>query len=233
MTKKDSQLVADIIQWDVASWSVCLDFWEEHVNWDKVHLALELGCKKGGLSLWLARKGISVICTDVTNAEKSSEELHLKYSCKQKIQYENIDGTDIPFNEYFDLIIFKSIVGGVGMNNNIQAQMKLFHQIYKALKPGGMILFAENLVSTPVHQWLRKIFVLWGKGWRYVNLKEMDSFLQEFECIQMKTTGVIASMGRDETQRRILSWLDRGFLNFITPRSWKYIVYGVAQKPFS
>ena len=35
------ELLNDIIQWDVKSWSKALEFWENNVDWNKVDTCLE------------------------------------------------------------------------------------------------------------------------------------------------------------------------------------------------
>ena len=55
------EMIRDILQWDVKSWSKALHYWDNRVNWDTVENALELGAKKGGLSLWLAQKGVQTV----------------------------------------------------------------------------------------------------------------------------------------------------------------------------
>jgi SAM-dependent methyltransferase len=55
------------------------------------------------------------------------------------IVYQNIDAANIPFKNCFDIIVFKSILGGIGRNDNIEIQQKVFDEIYESLKPGGEI----------------------------------------------------------------------------------------------
>jgi len=59
-------------------------------------------------------------------------------------------------------------------------QRKAFEQMHKALKPGGQLLFAENLLASSMHQNLRNKFVTWAESWRYVSLDEMHDFLKIF-----------------------------------------------------
>jgi SAM-dependent methyltransferase len=226
----DIKLTKDIIQWDIKSWSKALDFWENNVNWTAIENGLELGGREGGLSLWLALKGKKVVCSDLKDVQKTAKQTHNQYDIKSLIVYEDIDGTNIPYENYFDVIVFKSIVGGVGNNDNIEKQRQLFKEIHKALKPGGTLLFAENLIASPLHQKLRKKFIQWGNRWRYVSLDEMKLFLKDFSYFKIKTTGVIAAFGRNEKQRNLLSILDRFIFNPICPKSWKYIAYGIAEK---
>ena len=227
MTK---ELTKDIIQWDVKSWSKALSYWDSKVEWNKIQHSLELGGREGGLSLWLALKGKSVVCSDLKDVQKTAEQLHKRHHVSTWITYQDIDATNIPYEEYFDLIVFKSIIGGIGRNDNYKNQHKVFKEIYKALKPGGKLLFAENLAASAVHRRLRKRFVQWGSSWRYVSLDEMKEFLSDFSYHDIKTTGLLGTFGRTERQRNVLSAVDDLVLNKICPDRWKYICYGIAEK---
>lgn len=127
-------------------------------------------------------------------------------------------------------MVFKSIIGGVGSNDNYKIQQKVFNQIYKALKPGGKLLFAENLIASPLHQRLRKKFVNWGSTWRYVSINEIKECLKDFSTFDLKTTGILGTLGRNESQRNFLSTIDAVLLNKICADTWKYIAYGIATK---
>lgn len=219
-----------IIQWDVNSWSKALHYWEENVDWDTVKNGLELGGREGGLSLWLGSKGINMVCSDLVNVKEIAEPLHIKHEITNFVRYEDIDATNIPYENHFDVILFKSIIGGIGSNDNYAIQQKVFKEIYKALKPGGKLLFAENLVASSFHQKLRKKFVNWGSSWRYLSIPEMHELMQDFSSVDLKTTGILGTFGRNEKQRNILSAIDGAVLNKISPESWKYIAYGIAVK---
>ena len=224
------ELIKDIIQWDIKSWSKALLYWENNIAWDKIQNGLELGGREGGLSLWLALKGKMTICSDLKDVKNTAEQLHLRYNITSLVNYQDIDATDIPYNNHFDIIVFKSIIGGIGRNDNYEIQQKVFKEIYKALKPGGKLLFAENLIASPFHQRMRKRYVNWGASWRYVSVKEMKEFLKDFSFCDIKTAGVLGTFGRNESQRNLLSTIDELILNKICPENWKYITYGIAEK---
>jgi SAM-dependent methyltransferase len=229
----NQKLKSDIIEWDVKTWSRALYYWEKHVEWNTIRHCLELGGRRGGLSLWLALKGKHVICSDLSDSKTTAHKLHIAYNpcgCRDSIDYQDINAVDIPYENEFDVITFKSVAGGVGYNNHIELQQKMFEQIYKALKPGGKLLFAENLTGSPLHQWARKNFVKWGASWRYVSMDELHGFLEKFSSCEMKATGFLSAFGRTEWQRRFFALFDSFIFNRIIPNKWKYVSYGIATK---
>lgn len=229
-TETTKELTKDIIQWDIRSWSKALNYWDENIDWSTVNNGLELGGREGGLSLWLALKGKEVICSDLKDVKNTAELLHLRYKVSSLIKYQDIDATHIPYENHFDIIVFKSIIGGIGSNDNKEIQKKVFNEIYKALKPGGKLLFAENLTASPFHRLLRKRYVNWGSSWRYISIQEMQEFLHKFSHYKIKTTGILGTFGRNENQKKALSTFDELILNKVCPDSWKYIAYGIAEK---
>jgi len=227
MTK---ELRDQIIQWDVKNWSRALHYWEQSVEWDRVSNCLELGGRQGGLSLWLALKGKQVVCSDVGDVRQTAEELHHSYNVSDRICYQQIDATMIPYENHFDLIVFKSILGIIGVNGNDALQQKAIAEMYKALKPGGQLIFAENLSGSSMHQLLRKKFVKWGRAWRYVSVGEMKRYMQGFRTYSLECTGFAGLLGRSEKQRNLFASLDQALINYVVPDTWKYIVYGIARK---
>lgn len=222
--------IKDIIQWDLKAWSKPLHYWDERVDWQNVSNCLEIGGREGGLSLWLALKDKKVLCSDLYDVRSLAEKLHIKHNVTSLVSYENMDATNIPYENEFDLIAFKSVLGSVGANNDIEKQKKVFKEIYKALKPGGYLLFAENLIASPFHQFMRNKFTKWGSKWRYVTVKELEEFLANFSEVEIKTTGVLGTFGRNEKQRDLLSTMDNVLLNKISPKNWHYVSYGMARK---
>jgi len=222
--------VTDILEWDVKSWFPALRYWDDTVEWNQVEHVLDLGARRGGLSLYAALKGVSVVCSDRTGTEASARPLHDKYGLAESITYADIDATDIPYEGAFDLVMFKSVIGGVGYGDRKDRQHEVFRQIYKALKPGGMLIFAENLTASRVHRFLRKQFTRWGADWRYVTVPELREFTSEFSRTEIRTTGVSATFGRTEKQRSVLATIDRVILNAAVPFGARYIAYGCAVK---
>lgn len=222
---------AGAIAWDVANWSAALHFWEREGDLVGPGLdCLEIGAHDGGLSVWLAQQGHNVVCSDLEGSPGQARALVARYGVGDLVRFENIDATAIPYDEAFDIIIFKSVLGGVGHGGDIDRQQLAIRSMYRALRPGGRLLFAENLTGSPMHTWLRGHYVEWGDRWRYVTIDEMRGFLKPFSQVQIRTTGFFGALGRSERQRRAFAIVDHVLMNTLVPPSWRYIIYGVATK---
>jgi SAM-dependent methyltransferase len=229
--ERPTPALRDIVEWDVRSWSKAIAFWEAQHVLDGAPLdCLEIGARGGGLTLWMAQRGHRVLCSDLTESEGRARPLLERYGITSGVSYQDIDATDIPYDDRFDVIVFKSVLGGIGSNDAIEKQRKAVASIHRALKPGGKLLFAENLAGSPLHLFLRRRFVRWGDRWRYPTLDEMRSFLAPFRSVSYGTTGFLGTFGRSEQQRALLAAMDDVALNRVVPEEWRYIVYGVATK---
>ncbi len=201
---------AEIIQWDVRSWAPAMNFWMSN----RLHYpgyVLELGAREGAISAWLARYGAYVICSDL-HAPKLPG-----------VMCQAINAMDIPYQDEFDVIVFKSMLGAC------EDQARVIHEIHKALKRGGELWFAENVEGSPLHRLFRRLNP-WAKHWNYPNMYELLGMMCFFE-VEYKTTGFLAAFGRTEWQRDWLARLDEALFNRIVPESWHYIMFGVARKP--
>ncbi|MCB0284580.1 MAG: class I SAM-dependent methyltransferase [Calditrichaeota bacterium] len=230
MPQKNITLDA-IFKWDVTNWSESLAFWERNCGADfKGAKVLEIGSSLGGLSLWAASKNANVICSDLTNPGETAKSFHDQFSFSGSISYQAIDATNIPFENYFDIILFKSVLGGVGRDSHPERQQKMIDEIYKALKAGGCLLFAENLKASFLHQYFRKKFVRWGTQWRYITIPEMTHYSAGKFELKYSSTGFWGAFGRSESQRKFLSLFDKLIFNKLISQSAKYVLYGVARK---
>ncbi len=223
--------LADFLGWDVCNWSKALNYWAAHTEKDISKCsALELGARNGGLSLWLALSGARVLCSDIDDPGDTAGKLHHSHGISQRIQYGSIDVTDIPYENEFDIIVFKSVLGAVGRHGGTDSQFKALSEIHKALKKGGELFFAENLIGSSAHQFLRRKFVPWGRSWRYASVSDMQEFMVPFSKVEYCTFGFSGTFGRNEWQRNMLGALDKAFFNYVVPPRWRYIIAGVARK---
>lgn len=218
----------EIFDWDVLTWSRALPLWESAVGPSLSGLlGLEIGACGGGLSLWMAAKGCAVICSYYDESMDDAKALHRAHGVAERVSYEPIDATNIPYRNRFDLIMLKSVLGGIGAFGRLDRAREAMRQIHLALKPGGLLLFAENAVGTPLHRlprWLKR-----GDSWRYLTIDEMRSMLAAFSQVSIGTTGFLAGYGLSEGQRRLLGRLDASFCRHL-PASWQYVMYGAARK---
>ena len=113
----------DVMDWDVANWSVAIPFWKQHSarSLDGARV-LELGAHRGGLSLYAAAGGAEVVCSDIESPERPASPVHLKYGVEDRITYRAINATAIDFPDAtFDVVVFKSVLGGLGPWSEAQA----------------------------------------------------------------------------------------------------------------
>lgn len=216
-----------IIVWDIVNWSRAIKFWEENCAISGTdYNCLELGSSKGGLSLWLALNGNHVYCTDINGPEPSAYEIHSAYHCESRITYGCMDALHIPYQDYFDIIVFKSIMGGISFAEPENKKL-IISQIHKALKSNGRLLFAENLEATFFHRFFRSKFGT--KNWNYLNIGEVEDVFSCFKKTSYITTGFLGCFGRNEWQRNFLGKVDKVLDPFLSFKN-KYIIIGQAVK---
>jgi len=225
MNKRNKKLY---FEWDTISWSRALLIWHKYLKLNRGNYALEIGGRRGGLSLMLAKEyGMKVVCSDLKNPKETVKLLHQKHETNHKIQYDAVDCMRIGYKDNtFDIVIFKSVLGALG---TYEKQSLAFQEILRVLKPGGVVLFAENLECSFFHIYLRRIFVSWSSYWRYPKLNDINLFLKNFNFVEINTTGFFATFARAKFIRTLLSYFDV-VNDKILPKKNKYIVYGAAIK---
>jgi SAM-dependent methyltransferase len=203
----DAALLQDILQWDVATWKQAIYYWDtilaQHGILAKQNdatalKAIDLGARDGGLSLWLAQKGIDVICSDFGGPTTAARALHEHYNVAARVEYRDINATAIDCaTASFDIVVFKSILGGIGTHHNLAAIEQAVVEIQRILKPGGLMLFADNILGSPFHQFARRHFVPWGKDWHYLPLAELDHLLSGFAQSVTRSYGFFSCIKKD------------------------------------
>lgn len=231
-TKEQESLIRDIVEWDVKNWWRAIAYWETSRQFDDVKgkKVLDIGGRGGGLSLYWALKGAEVICSDVNeDGFEKARLLHKQYGVEEKIKYEKIDATEIPYQNVFDIICFKSVLGGVGYDDNYERQKKMMQSIYSALNENGKLCFCENLTASSLHQFARKRFTGWGGRWRYLTIAEIEELTKEFRAKKYKTFGFWGVFGRAGWMSRVLGSVDEVFDKYVKEGN-RYIVSCVCMK---
>ena len=231
----EKELINDIIGWDIVNWSKSFKFWDKYIDIkNKDYKCLELGAREGGLSLWLALNDNSVICSDISYTDQQDEldktiALHKKHNCDHKITYEAIDATNIPYENTFDIVVFKSVLGGVSDQIPESLEQEAVNEIYKSLKPGGKVLFIENLEGSFLHMFARKMFVSWGSKWNYLKLRDIVSMFSSYKSLNYKTVGFFGAFGKTENQRQLYGKIDT-LIERLIAKSNRYVMIGIAEK---
>jgi SAM-dependent methyltransferase len=216
---------------DVQNWSVALGYWQSQTSLPTLAVdALEIGSRHGGISLWLATQGANVLCTDLDGPTMEARRKHERYGVADRVRYASVDAVAIAHASEFDIVTFKSVLGGVGWEGQKVRQELAMSEIYKALKPGGELWFAENIVGSPLHQLARRYLVPWGCRWRYPTISEMLKFMAPYSSVQYQCFGFLGTFGRNRLQQTVLGKLDRMLVDKLVPASWRYIMIGVAKK---
>lgn len=228
----DDDLMTDVVGWDVGTWSTAVRFWDRFVEPMSRPLdVLEVGAGPGGPSLWLALQGHRVVCSNLDHTETLARPLHERYGVDDRVEYRDLDVANLPYENHFDLIVFKSVLGGIPHGGR-ELQREALQQVRTALKPGGRLIFAENLRGTPLHRLARSVAYR-RRGvpkWQYLRLRDFRAFLRDYRDVKLAVTGVLALFGGSEAQRRSLARADVRFWNRAVPASWHYVVYGTAVK---
>jgi SAM-dependent methyltransferase len=228
--------VQDIIEWDVRNWSQLMHYWlpvlEQLPRDSKV---LAIGERNGGLSLWLALMGFHVTCTDITDIAASASALHKKHGVTDRIEYKRLDIVNDEWpQEQFDVIIGKSVIGGVkptrgrSSSRNFEALEQAMQHIHRLLKPGGYFFSAENLQGGILNRYMRHR-LKGSKGWYYLSLSELDKLFGPFSLVQTKTFGILPTFFSNKAVNNTMYMINR-CLQPLLPLGSKYIAFTVARK---
>ena len=228
----DAKVLADIAEWDIYTWGrVAIQYWdnviEEYFPSNKNLRVLDIGARNGGTSLYFGLKGMSCICSDIEEPTEKAKALHCKYGVSSLIYYDIVDCTNIKFEDgTFDIVAFKSVMGAVGRNSNYNSICKAAAEIYRVLKPNGLLVFCENLQGSWLHKISRKTLVKWGNSWNYLTIDFINQIIRGFSEYQIKTYGFLNCFIKSNS---LVNWLDNKLCRIIKPQN-QYMCYGYARK---
>ena len=229
--------IGEIIEWDILNWSKALAFWKEYLPMPGSNTRiLALGERNGGLSLWLGLQGFNVICSDFGGPTKRAREIHAGNQVSSLIEYADIDIFKIPYQDnYFDLIICKSVIGGLkGKRNDpatrtLENQKRAIEEIRRVLKLKGTFLGAENTRGSYVHQLARRALKGSKIGWRHLTLAEVKWLFGSYSNLQMIPYGFFGSYYPSKLVNRVFAQFD-SFLSRYFPDRWLYLTFIAARK---
>lgn len=216
----------DVLEWDVKNWKYAIIHWEKYSFNYQGKRILCVGEKNGGLTLYYALKGASVVCTDLNGVTEEAKKKHAAYGLTSTIEYRQADILNLPFEDnQFEFVSFKSVMGALKTYDNQKAAL---HEIKRVLKNDGCLLFAENMTASKIHNFLRKKFVPWAEYWKYLDVNDMSGLFDIFSSTEFRYFGFLGTFGRNEFQRTLLAIFD-GIFDFIIPDKYKYIVSGICR----
>jgi SAM-dependent methyltransferase len=228
----------EVIQWDIYNWGEALRFWSEAIrHLDPIRSrTLALGERGGGLSLWLADQGFEVYCTDNGGIKDHVLEIHRAHRPKGQIHYRDVNIFDIPFeDEYFDLVICKSVIGGLKLKardastRTLENQKKAVDEIFRVLKPHGHFLGAENMEGHPLIRRIRKWYKKDRIGWRHLATSEIPYLFDSFQKLDTRFFGILPGVLPVDILNRLLFTFNKVAGSLMSDRS-KYISFIIAQK---
>lgn len=228
-------LKQDIIEWDVPNWAEALSFWQPVIDkLPKDSKILAIGERGGGLSLWLALQGFHVVCSDRTLPLSQAMTLHQKYKVSDKITYRGLDIFHIDEAEVYDLVLMKSVIGGLKLqyhdaaSRNAAAQHQAIYNIHALLKPGGYLLTADNLEGSFAMRYLRARLQK-NKGWHYFTPAGMELLFAPFSDVSIRYFGVFPTKFAVAACNSLFFFFNKYLLNCL-PASSKYIAFTIARK---
>ena len=213
------------------NWGRAVQLWDSELgdSWSG-RRALDLGAGGGGLSLYLALRGCRVTYCDYAAPRPEATARFARHGIGSGLSFVRANVTRLPLaTGSYDVVAFKSLLASVGKFGGLESQKSVLLEAYRVLKPGGILLFAENARGSAVHAYCRDRFVAWGHDCRYPSLAELSGFLSAFSRVRLVSFGVLALFGRREWQRRALSRIDH-VLTPVIPKGSRYLAYGYAIK---
>ncbi|MBX2898815.1 MAG: methyltransferase domain-containing protein [Cyclobacteriaceae bacterium] len=195
-----------------------------------------LGERNGGLSLWFALQGYTVVCSDFRGPRKEALLLHKRYNLENNITYEDINVFEINYpDSSFDVIACKSVIGGLKLDysdkstRTIENQKLAVNEIRRVLKAGGVFCGVENMRGSLVHVMMRKFLKGDKIGWRHLKISEIEELFEKYSELKVQCNGFLGSYYSFKLANLFTSNID-SLLSKILPDSWLYIGFIFARK---
>ena len=187
---------------------------------------LDIGAGTAGLSLYFAKRGCHVICSDINRSNiMKAQEFHRTHEFVGEIQYDTIDilNNDL-MSESFDIICFKSVLGAIPKDK----QNRAISEIHRLLRKKGTFVFCENLRGSYMSEACRKLFAPWYRRWNYVTISEMQQYLSPFAENKIVSFWFAAAFFQKITKSKLLGiGLDRIVFRHLNDE-YRYIMAGFA-----
>ncbi|MBS1772966.1 MAG: class I SAM-dependent methyltransferase [Bacteroidetes bacterium] len=230
-----SELLNDIIEWDVPNWSQILKVWQPIIDTlPKDAKILAIGERNGGLSLWLALQDFHVVCTDREGVTNKAKELHNQYGVSHLISYDTLDIVNTNITGNYDIVIMKSVLGGLkevyndSTTRNDSTRTRAINNIHRLLKQGGYLLTSDNLKGNLFTRFGRSIKQK-NNSWHYFTPSEINNIFSSFASVKISTFAIIPTKFGSKAFNRLIFSINQFFSNLF-PSNANYIGISIVKK---
>ena len=157
-------------------------------NLSKKNKILEIGSGVGQNTNQLLDMSLKVCATDISST--SVKIMNKKFSKYKNFTSKVVDMEHLPFDDHnFDVIC---MAGCLSYGNN----QIVMNEIYKALKPGGIVIIVDSLNNNPIYRFNRYINYLLNKRSkstlkRIPDINLVDQYIKKFGSGKVKYFGSI------------------------------------------
>lgn len=151
---------------------------------------LELGAGTGGDTLFLDKQGVEVMATDFS--KPALKALKRKANKNSQLETKQFDLSNLfPFkDEVFDIVYAHLVLHYF----NKQTTQQIYDEIFRVLKPGGIVAVLLNSVTDPEYGTGKELeedyFDVPNKGAkRYFSIESLKPFISKFEIITLDNKG--------------------------------------------
>jgi hypothetical protein len=156
--------------------------------------------------------------------------VHEQFGVAAGTQYLDVDATSITCHTEYDIVALKSVLGGIVRQRTLSVGKQVADGISHILRPGGVVLFAENMAATRFHKLFRDHFGAGKNHWKYFKADELVSLFADFTSLEYRVFGFLGCFGPIEPVRRGLGRIDSLLCDRVVPEPWRYIMAGIAVK---
>jgi hypothetical protein len=220
-------LVEDCCGWNKKTWADAVEFAISALPDDlREKKIIEIGASdKSTVAPIFATRGAHVLCSYYSKPPGFIENSQLKY-VRSKYHIEEIPTIETSVTELsgrYDVIIMKSVLGGVFRNDNYKDLGTLIRRLLRDnVSVGGAILTIDNGYIAPFHK-LRRHRGTGGNSWSYLaqhklteSLADLDVTIKGFGYLNVASASL--QFGRNcEFLNSLVYYLDKAMISLIGP----------------
>ncbi len=130
------------------------DFIEKEINFDKSLKILDVGCGTGRHTIELSKRGYTITGIDLSEAQLTRAKQKAE-SFNLKIDFQQQDARNLPFNNEFDVAIMLC-EGGFSLMETDEMNYEILKCVTKSLKENGKFIFTTLNGLFPLHHSVEK-----------------------------------------------------------------------------